>query len=56
MSPPFGLVYGNPARVVGFVCSCGQKLSRIIREDDEKLVYARECGKEVETRKENKIK
>ncbi|RJS82106.1 DUF1922 domain-containing protein, partial [Methanophagales archaeon] len=32
----------------GFVCSCGRKLSRIIREDDEKLIYACECGKEVE--------
>ena len=49
--PSFGLVYGNPARLEGFVCSCGRKLSRTIREDDEKLVYACECGKEVETRK-----
>ncbi|MCK4734273.1 MAG: DUF1922 domain-containing protein [Methanophagales archaeon] len=39
---------------MGFVCSCGRKLSRIIREDDEKLVYGCECGKEVETRK-NKL-
>jgi len=49
--PPFVLVYGNPARQEGFVCSCGRKLDRIIREEDEKLVYACECGKEVETRK-----
>ncbi|NQE52242.1 UDP-3-O-(3-hydroxymyristoyl)glucosamine N-acyltransferase [ANME-1 cluster archaeon GoMg3.2] len=52
---PFGLVYGNPARLAGFVCSCGRKLSRIIREDDEKLVYRCECGKEVETRKNKSI-
>ncbi len=46
---PFGLVYGNPAELRGFVCYCGRKLSKIIREDDEKVVYKCECGKEVET-------
>ena len=24
--PAFGLVYGNPARLQGFVCRCGNKL------------------------------
>jgi len=24
--PDFGLVYGNPARLVGFVCACGKRL------------------------------
>lgn len=27
--PPYGLVYGNPARLHGFVCACGQKMSRL---------------------------
>lgn len=49
--PPFGLVYGNPAELKGFVCYCGRKLSKIIREDDEKMVYKCECGKEVEIKK-----
>ena len=53
---PFGLVYGNPASLAGFVCSCGRKLSRIIREDDEKLVYGCECGKEVEIKKKPLLK
>lgn len=26
--PDFGLVYGNPARLAGYVCKCGQKLNR----------------------------
>jgi len=47
--PPFGLVYGNPAELKGFVCYCGRKLSRIVREEGEKRVYKCECGKEVET-------
>ena len=45
---PFGLVYGNPARLQGFVCYCGRKLSRILRENGEKTIYECECGKEVE--------
>ncbi len=32
--PPFGLVYGVPARLRGFVCYCGRKLERIVGEDD----------------------
>lgn len=46
--PPFGLMYGNPAELKGFVCYCGQRLTRIAREDDEKIVYTCECGKDVE--------
>ena len=49
--PSFGLVYGNPAELKGFVCYCGRKLSRIIREDNEKIVYKCECGKEVGIKK-----
>lgn len=28
--PDFGLVYGNPARLHGFVCPCGEKLSKAV--------------------------
>lgn len=45
--PPFGLMYGNPAELKGFVCYCGRRLTRIAREDDAKIVYRCECGKEV---------
>ena len=45
---PFGLVYGNPAKLQGVVCYCGRKLSRISRVDGEKTIYECECGKEVE--------
>jgi UDP-2-acetamido-3-amino-2,3-dideoxy-glucuronate N-acetyltransferase len=30
--PEHGLVYGNPARLAGFVCSCGEKLKRAAGE------------------------
>jgi len=33
--PDFGLVYGNPGRLVGFVCRCGQRLPFALDEDGE---------------------
>lgn len=36
--PDYGLVYGNPARLHGFVCPCGEKMEPIkILEDTAKL-------------------
>jgi len=46
--PPHGLVIGNPARLVGFVCYCGRPLKDIEEMDEEKVVYVcRHCGKKV---------
>lgn len=35
--PDYGLVYGNPAHIHGFVCSCGEKLKDVI-ENSKHLV------------------
>jgi acetyltransferase-like isoleucine patch superfamily enzyme len=52
--PPFGLVYGNPARLRGFVCYCGRRLRDIVRRDKDKVVYRCSfCGREVSIRKED---
>ena len=37
--PDFGLVVGNPARLIGFVCKCGQR----IPEGIDPLTYTCEC-------------
>ncbi len=53
--PPHTLVYGNPAEVKGFVCSCGKKLERsdISYQDMDKVVFeCSECGEEVEVDRE----
>jgi acetyltransferase-like isoleucine patch superfamily enzyme len=50
--PPFGLVYGNPAKLKGFVCYCGKKLRDVLDEKDGKIIYRCSCGKNVEIRKE----
>jgi UDP-2-acetamido-3-amino-2,3-dideoxy-glucuronate N-acetyltransferase len=35
--PDHGLVLGNPARLVGYVCACGRKLTESGEEDEPKL-------------------
>ncbi|MBN2881012.1 N-acetyltransferase [Candidatus Woesearchaeota archaeon] len=35
--PDFGLVRGNPAKLVGFVCKCGHKLN-VVREQDNFVI------------------
>lgn len=41
--PPFGLVFGNPARLRGFVCLCGKKIGQFL-ESDEAIVGKCVCG------------
>jgi UDP-2-acetamido-3-amino-2,3-dideoxy-glucuronate N-acetyltransferase len=36
--PPHGLVVGNPARLVGYVCSCGRRM-----EERENTLYCLHC-------------
>lgn len=48
--PPFGLVYGNPARLKGFVCYCGRpfKEEDLVEETSGFVKYkCGFCGKEV---------
>jgi serine acetyltransferase len=45
--PDHGLVLGNPARLKGFVCPCGQRLNKQ-RDDGANVVAAcAKCGSEV---------
>lgn len=47
--PPHGLVYGNPARLRGFVCYCGRKLRRAKRFSLTAVTFQCEtCGRSVE--------
>jgi len=50
--PDFGLVFGNPARLHGFVCPCGMKLEKA--GEDEQVVTAEcpECGYSTKISKE----
>ncbi|MGB8218572.1 MAG: acyltransferase [Candidatus Methanoperedens sp.] len=50
--PPYGLVFGNPARLKGFVCQCGEKLYKTIDNNEKNIVYECECGKKIYIKKE----
>ncbi len=45
--PDHGLVVGNPARLIGFVCPCGQRLEAGTAEDDLMRAECPKCGAEV---------
>lgn len=49
--PDYGLVYGNPARVHGFVCPCGNKLVELVAQDEPGaegvLMVCQHCGRAV---------
>ena len=45
--PAFALVYGNPARVRGFVCKCGKRIASFQKQKD-KVIGKCQCGISVE--------
>jgi len=46
--PDYGLVFGNPARIKGFVCECGGKLTEKAIEKDKIILKCPRCEKEIE--------
>lgn len=46
--PEFGLVYGNPARLYGFVCKCGAAAGSPHRKGDKVTLECTECHAEIE--------
>lgn len=51
--PDYALVFGNPARIHGFVCKCGKKLENIIKKDITDVIFACECGEAINIKREN---
>jgi len=45
--PDHGLVVGNAARLVGFVCPCGARLREGEPVGDEVRAFCSQCGAEV---------
>ena len=45
--PDHAIVLGNPARLKGFACICGQVLKRQERRPDGVLMHCSTCGREV---------
>jgi UDP-2-acetamido-3-amino-2,3-dideoxy-glucuronate N-acetyltransferase len=45
--PDYGLVWGNPARLRGFVCPCGARLEHWLIEGTQAKARCKTCGQEV---------
>lgn len=43
--PDYALVYGNPARLRGWVCRCGEKLDFILSEEERRATNCISCGR-----------
>lgn len=50
--PDFGLVFGNPAKLHGFVCPCGEKLEKEIDKGNAVMAKCPACGSQIEIIKE----
>jgi len=46
--PAYGLVYGNPARLHGFVCTCSTKLVKEMQNGPIVLAKCPKCGQQIE--------
>ena len=46
--PDYGLVVGNPARLIGFVCSCGHRLEPGKVEDDTMHAHCAHCDETID--------
>jgi UDP-2-acetamido-3-amino-2,3-dideoxy-glucuronate N-acetyltransferase len=50
--PDNALVYGNPSRIKGFVCTCGRKLEKKEEIGDKIVFTCSECNIDIEIKKE----
>lgn len=46
--PAHGLVWGNPARLAGFVCACGERLQAGQRRGDQMMAFCPACQTQIE--------
>jgi len=51
--PDYGLVFGNPAKLHGFVCPCGEKLEKIKEEGNSVIAKCPTCGRQIEILKDS---
>jgi hypothetical protein len=51
--PDFGLVYGNPARLKGFVVTVVENFSNVVHQDESYVTFrCSYCGKEVKIQRQ----
>jgi UDP-2-acetamido-3-amino-2,3-dideoxy-glucuronate N-acetyltransferase len=45
--PNYALAFGNPARIHGFVCPCGERLEENSRAESDVMMKCLKCGSEI---------
>ena len=45
--PDHALVFGNPARIHGFVCNCGNKLEKKEKKKNLMILHCSQCSKQI---------
>jgi len=45
--PDHGLIFGNPAQLKGFVCTCGMKLDEKSKSEHKVMLQCPKCGKKI---------
>ncbi|UCD02641.1 MAG: N-acetyltransferase [Candidatus Aenigmatarchaeota archaeon] len=51
--PEHGLVFGNPARLKGFVCACGENLEKASEKGDSLAMKCSKCSEQVSVSKKD---
>ena len=46
--PDYALVYGNPAIMKGYVCSCGSKITNVEEKENNRIFYCSNCNSNIE--------
>lgn len=41
--PDYGLMYGNPAKLMGYACKCGAKITRVEEKGKKLILYCLKC-------------
>lgn len=49
--PDNGLVWGNPARLRGFVCACGTRLAKHVEDKTLVMLVCPACGRQIQVNK-----
>ncbi len=49
--PDYGLVYGNPAQLMGYVCVCGSKISKVEEKGTNLMLYCPNCKEKITIQK-----
>ena len=49
--PDYGLVYGNPAELMGYVCACGTKIAKVEEKGSNLILHCSKCNEKITIQK-----